>query len=180
MEKHGLILDRFTFDIDDVPDFIGEAAKKQGLLLKSFIPPKYFFPPSKENRISFGLTGFINRETGRTWDDNILSMADWQNCNTGSKLASILLDNQDQIPKSWEKYQLFFPGTVWVGKSGRRFLVVLFKKEEKDWEFKFRLIEGFPVLKQARFVFDCRKICFPSKVAVNSFERKVHNIVETR
>ncbi|MFA6919557.1 MAG: hypothetical protein WC264_00700 [Candidatus Paceibacterota bacterium] len=180
MEKHGLILNRLTFNLDYAEDFIAEMAKKQGLILKSFFNIKYFYPPSDNNHITLGLTEFISRETGITWDDNILERANWQCCNTGSKLASILLENQDQIPETWEKYKLFFPGTVFISQSGRRFIVMLFKGK-KDWEFKFRLIEGFPVLKQARFVFDCRKISFPSKITLNSFKRKISlNVIETR
>ena len=176
LEERGLISDKFSFYIGDVNDFIESAAKKIGLFPKSFFPIRYSFLETQENFVTLGLTKFVNNSKF-SWGDHILFWADFQNCNTGSKLASALIKNQDHIPQKWDKFKLFFPGTVFVDKNGKRYLTFLFKRNAK-WEFKFRLIEGFIPLKEeeVRFVYDCRNVTFPKKIKINTHPNKYKKV----
>ena len=83
----------------------------------------------------------------------ILSEAAAAGCNGGKKLAGILLDNQEQLPKEWERYVLVFPGTVWTPETANsEGLTILSKDPGEQWNIGFIGIGGFNAPKDARFV----------------------------
>ncbi len=47
------------------------------------------------------------------------------NANLGQEDAEWLLEHQAEIPKEWRSYYLTFPGTVWQGEYGCRFVPCL-------------------------------------------------------
>ena len=72
------------------------------------------------------------------------------NADLGQEDAEWLLAHQDQIPKEWRGYFLTFPGTVWQGSRGHRYIPDLYWSDGRwflhfdwlgyDWSDRARLL----------------------------------------
>lgn len=72
----------------------------------------------------------------------------------GQKHAEILLANQHLIPKEWRGYYLVFPGTVWRGSNGHRYVPYLLWNGER-WFLDFDWLE-FDWFSGVRLLRPCR------------------------
>ena len=159
MNKNLDIQNKFVLNINAFNgiDAVKLQAEKQKLFVQSHYPIDY------KGDVELGLTEFFDENIGYTYGDIILNKAESQGCNTGSVLASVLLQNWDQIPVSWGDFKLVFPGTVWNCPDYHRGLTVFFKEDGK-WTFTLVGIDSFPSFPNSRFVYDCRPIKFPTKI----------------
>lgn len=115
--------------------------------------------------LKLGLSDFPSAHTSNSYSTAIVPEIEASKANSTSRLASLLLFFQDQIPVEWRMYDLILPGTGWISPDKHRgFTRMSFKKDEQSWKFSFQPIEQFPVFTDCRFVIDCRDIVFPERV----------------
>ena len=73
------------------------------------------------------IVGFLEGNESRVNGEVMKQRAKKLNANLGQHHAEYLLEHQDLIPKEWRgKFYLTFPGTVWRGRGGDRFVPYLF------------------------------------------------------
>ena len=66
------------------------------------------------------LTKFLNSDEPCLWGDEFLKrVVELGDC-AGQRHAENILRNQNKIPKSWRRFMLIFPGTVWQSPPNRR------------------------------------------------------------
>src|SRR3989344_4584206 len=119
--------DIWTINRDDFREFLAKSTPaftydktKDGWKLVENVTEAMEFKIKDLELVSFlrGGESYINGE-------EMVRRAKELKINFGQQQAEYLLANQDQIPKEFRKHYLPFPGTVWQGPNGNRFVPYL-------------------------------------------------------
>lgn len=78
--------------------------------------------PSSISIADLGLVSFFKDGESYVRGEEMVKRAEKFGANLGQRHAELLLDHQNQIPKEWRDYYLVFPGTIWRGRDGDRYV----------------------------------------------------------